>query len=776
MITQFKDYLQKLILRIIAAVIVISPLMFGLFNNSQWVIIQGIIGVALVFEFYKKYLNNQERQRITYFDVFNFALIFIYFISIIWGLHKHGAYTTAFRYLSFYFFYYLTINNVYTKKDRNFIIHSIIFSAFLTSLVAFLSLADIKLFGITIISSIRMSGTIGYPNTFAVFMALAFVLGIELLLNSKSKFVTAYLYGALHLMAAGIVASQSRGVFVFLVIFMSILFIYHIFKRQKTSQFFYNFFIISAVAAFTVSAYITQIKAGENVKALIFLTLGVGVAVALGIFTEFVRNKLDRINKDGTYKGIFFAFILIYMIGIGVLYFNYVSKVDPAGGGVFLNPGVTGRLGDISGQEGSYTTRMTYNKDAVKIILDNPLGTGGRGWDSAYHQYQEYEYWSREAHNNFLNVGVESGAVGLLLYLALWAAVFYGGYRTYKAKRVEENNIHIALMVALGLLLAHGGMDFDFSYGFINLLAMTMAALILYRDKSRKLLVKDFKVSKVVWGALTFVVIVGFVLPTGAELSSEIYTKRGYRAWDLDKIIVNYEKAAKFSPLNEHSRSLLARKYAEKFIETGDNQYYDKVNQLTDQVIKRAPRDIWSLVNIQDAQYYLKNQRKLLELREIEAAMMPVVSNTNAALGDEYIKTALFEYGEGNIEEAKALFEKASASIEPYMNAEKINPYLDQKARLTPAMYHGLVVGKIHYLEGNYEKALATLKGVNRGSLLDESLVWQIASHIKTGNLANGEALINKIKNQDMLFNLNKIVNSGGIFAKETEGEENGRE
>ncbi len=138
--------------------------MFGLFNNSQWVIIQGIIGIALVLEFYKKYLNNQERQRITYFDVFNFALIFIYFISIIWGLHKHGAYVTAFRYLSFYFFYYLTINNVYTKKDRNFIIHSIIFSAFLTSLVAFLSLADIKLFGITIISSIRMSGTIGYPN------------------------------------------------------------------------------------------------------------------------------------------------------------------------------------------------------------------------------------------------------------------------------------------------------------------------------------------------------------------------------------------------------------------------------------------------------------------------------------------------------------------------------------------------------------------------------------------------------------------------------------
>jgi predicted neutral ceramidase superfamily lipid hydrolase len=169
-------------------------------------------------------------------------------------------------------------------------------------------------------------------------MALTFVLGIELLLNSKSKFITAYLYGALHLMAAGIVASQSRGVFVFLVIFMSILFIYHIVKRQKTSQFFYNFFIISAVAAFTVSAYITQIKAGENSKALIFLALGVGVAVALGIFTEFVRNKLDAINKDGTYKGIFFAFILIYMIGIGVLYFNYVSKVDPAGGGVFLNP------------------------------------------------------------------------------------------------------------------------------------------------------------------------------------------------------------------------------------------------------------------------------------------------------------------------------------------------------------------------------------------------------------------------------------------------------
>ncbi|MDD4343395.1 MAG: O-antigen ligase family protein [Eubacteriales bacterium] len=775
MVIQFKDYLQKLILRIIAVIIVISPLMLGSFNNGQWIIIQGIIGVTLVFEFYKKYLNNQEHQRITFFDVFNYILIFIYFISIIWGLNKHGAYITAFRYLSFYFFFYLTINNVNTKEDRNFVIHSIIFSAFLTSLVAFLSLANINFFGVTIISSIRMSGTIGYPNTFAVFMALAFILGIELLLNSKSKFVTAYLYGALHLMVAGIVASQSRGVFVFLVIFMSVLFIYHIVKRQKTSQFFYNFFFISAIGAFTVSAYITQITAGENAKALIFLCLGVGIAVSLGIFTEFVRKKLDRINKDGTYKGLFFAFVLIYMIGIGVLYFNYVSKVDPTSGGVFLNPGVTGRLGEISGEEGSYTTRMTYNKDALKIILNNPLGTGGRGWDSAYHQYQDYEYWSREAHNNFLNVGVESGVLGFLVYLAMWGAVFFGGYRTYKVKRVEENNIHIALIVALGLLLAHGGMDFDFSYGFINLLGMTIAALILYREKSRKLLVKDLKVPKMAWGVLSLVVVIGFLLPTGVELVSERYIKRGYQAWELDKIIVNYEKSVKYSPFNEHSSSLLARKYAEKFLKTGDNQYYDKVNELTDRVIKLAPRDIWSLINIQDAQYYIKNQRKLLELREIEAAMMPVVSNTNAALGDEYIKTALLEYGEGNIEEAFVLFEKASLVIEPYLNAEKINPYLDQKARLTPAMYHGLVVGKIYYLEGDYDKALSILKEVNQGSLLDESLVWQVATYIRNGNTDQGELLINRIKNQDMLFNLNKIVNSGGIFAKETEVEEDGR-
>jgi hypothetical protein len=103
-------------------------------------------------------------------------------------------------------------------------------------------------------------------------------------------------------------------------------------------------------------------------------------------------------------------------------------------------------------------------------------------------------------------------------------------------------------MVALGLLLAHGGMDFDFSYGFINLLAMTMAALILYRDKSRKLLVKDVKVPRIVWGALTFVVVIGFLLPTGAELSSEIYTKRAYRAWEVDKIISNTKKQQNFHP------------------------------------------------------------------------------------------------------------------------------------------------------------------------------------------------------------------------------------
>ena len=773
MITQFQDYLHSLILRIIAAIIIISPLLSGLFYHEHWIIIQLIIGVAMILEFYKKSLKNHSRQRISWFDALHIGLVAIYFISIIWGLHKHGAYVTAFRYLSFYFFYFLVVNNVFTKKERDFLVHSIFGSAVLSAIVAFLSVAQITLFDFREIAPAidRVAGSFNYPNTFGIFMALGFILGMELLLAANNVFLKKYIFAGLYLVFAGMVASMSRGVFLFLIIFILMLFIYRIVKRDNTSYFFFSFLVITLVSSFSVTVFLEQIRAAEYNQALLFLGMGMVALFVIAFLSEYAIKKLDAINKDGTYKTLFFAFVVLYILGIGVVYFNYLSDADPLSGGVFVDRAVAARLSAIDGTEASYTGRMTYNKDALKVMLSHPFGTGGRGWDSAYHQHQEHEYWSTEVHNAFLQTGVETGFAGLILYLGIWGAVFYGSYLVYRQRRGQSMAMHLGITVALALLLSHSAMDFNFSYGSMQLIAMTLAGLIMYSERSRKLRLKEIQVKPYLWKVLAVVMIPLFIVPTSLELTAEVYKKRAYQAWRLEEVIENYEKAARFSPFNEHVRALLARRYSEQYLQTGANSDYDRVNQLTDRVLQLAPRDIWSLTYLQDAHHTLKNQPRLLELRELEAGILPVVAATNAALADEYIKTAFYWLDRDNPELAGQLFEKAIVTVEPYRNIERLNPYLQNQRQLRLTNHHRVVWGKIAYLQGEYEEALTMLQSVRSGDRLEESILWQIATHIKTGHIDKGEALLPRIKNDKLLLELNKIVIRGGIFAPESSPE-----
>lgn len=62
------------------------------------------------------------------------------------------------------------------------------------------------------------------------------------------------------------------------------------------------------------------------------------------------------------------------------------------------------RLENINFQQHSVLERITFYKDAMKVVKDYPIiGTGGGGWSSLYEQYQNNPYISRQVHNFFYN-------------------------------------------------------------------------------------------------------------------------------------------------------------------------------------------------------------------------------------------------------------------------------------------------------------------------------------------------------------------------------------
>lgn len=95
-----------------------------------------------------------------------------------------------------------------------------------------------------------------------------------------------------------------------------------------------------------------------------------------------------------------------------------------------LPEAVARRLESIGLEEFSAWTRIQWSIDGFQIFKDHPLlGAGGGGWNALYHLYQSYGYSSTQVHNHFVQVAIETGIVGTLAFLALWAGVLWVAFR-----------------------------------------------------------------------------------------------------------------------------------------------------------------------------------------------------------------------------------------------------------------------------------------------------------------------------------------------------------
>ena len=58
--------------------------------------------------------------------------------------------------------------------------------------------------------------------------------------------------------------------------------------------------------------------------------------------------------------------------------------------------------------------RIFWSKEALGLIKKRPLlGYGGGGWETVYRSNQTYNYTSTQVHNDWLQLGVETGVLGL---------------------------------------------------------------------------------------------------------------------------------------------------------------------------------------------------------------------------------------------------------------------------------------------------------------------------------------------------------------------------
>lgn len=116
----------------------------------------------------------------------------------------------------------------------------------------------------------------------------------------------------------------------------------------------------------------------------------------------------------------------------------------------------------------SVSERLTFYKDAMKLIKENPLtGIGGNGWNYKYWEVASYDYESTQVHSYPIQILLEFGIVAIIAYIALIVYVI-----RYLIKK--EN---IGVIIALIAILLHSIVDFDLS--FMNLLCYTFLLIAI---------------------------------------------------------------------------------------------------------------------------------------------------------------------------------------------------------------------------------------------------------------------------------------------------------
>jgi O-antigen ligase len=167
---------------------------------------------------------------------------------------------------------------------------------------------------------------------------------------------------------------------------------------------------------------------------------------------------------------ILFAVVLIRMqkgtkvaAGVGIFAVVTVALLLWVGG-MELSKRVS-TIGTEAKQELSGGLRWTIDKDGIRMFAHKPvLGWGLGTFPVAYPQFRSFftTFFINDAHNDYLQIAVETGAVGLVVILWLVIATYRGAFRKL-VDWPDDINGAVALACLLGCtgILVHSFVDFN---------------------------------------------------------------------------------------------------------------------------------------------------------------------------------------------------------------------------------------------------------------------------------------------------------------------------
>lgn len=360
----------------------------------------------------------------------------------------------------------------------------------------------------------------------------------------------------------------------------------------------------------------------------------------------------------------------------------------------YLPEMITSRLDELQVSQSALLRNIFY-RDGLKIFKDRWLtGGGGGAWKLLYSSYQSYYYQSTQAHTHFLQVSVETGILGLIVFcfliFSLVIVVLLIFRRTRAEDRPNERMVQAGLATAIAVLLAHSFMDFDFTYLSVFLLFWELAALLNadYRnlletaadDKKSVMsavykVLKPSRVNPAVLCVITGVILLIPVLFITAGSYSGVVSQ-AVKQKDLNKAIANLRTAASLDPFKPEYRvdyaNLLVRKKGVTQTEV------EEANRQIKTAEDLGKYDLKLLPNI--GSYYLVTQdyENGLRIFDRQVELGPYNTVNWQKKTDAYFNTTMGYFSKNDNATAKTYIDQALAIAEEAaeVNKNNMNPFV----------------------------------------------------------------------------------------------------
>lgn len=743
----------------LAILLFLPPYFRGLFFQPEQE--RALIFAAVIFWFAWLWKwSKRDNEFLSHpLDYFVLAFPIVYLISAFQAANYGLAVDEVVKATLYFLVYWLASRLIKDEKDITTILQVIYISAIGVALAGLATTTGI----IHILDGFkegRIYSSFQYPNALASYLAAVMFIGFYLWrragspelgrstvgsaikgaptwLNLDSLNQYLYVAGNFLLFAVLLGTKSNGGLLVFSIIL--ILFIIGLPKGNRIPLII-HFILIGIPSFLAIWQFLSAVAGGKMDLAWLWVFIGLALALAgqkLYAFGE-ERRFVDWVNNHRIHLSVA---VIISIILAGVAVYVVLS-----GNAELIEKIKTYhlRLRDV-------IERAYFFSDALRMIQDRPLlGWGGGGWQEAYRSYQSYLYDSNQVHSYYLQVGVETGVLGILVVLGMWASFLLAAHRAFHGQQNEGHRLLVWIITMAALSIGvHAVIDFDLSLSALFLVLCSLFGMVRSFDKIMRQSGESIKRKKsyvapnnamLIGASILSILIIFFA---GSLAAAGNYAKQASAYLQMQNINKENEylrKALSCNPLNANYHSSLAGfylrqgKYEEGLAEAQKAIDYSKYSAL-------RYRDMAVL------SYNFKKNAESITYAEKTVQLAPYQIQWYEFLTRTYFIAGINELIAGNKDTAGQYFnnllqvpatieEKMAGLSEEQKTLWNVAPHMTS----TPAIL--LNVGTAQYFLGDWQSAETNLqKAGGDDNSKGEALLWLSILRGKQGKDAEAKEL-----------------------------------